>query len=325
VLLDGRVEALCAALDEGAQLWRSVQAAVAMLLGGNAGEVAFTALGVALSGTAPLNSRQLLLVNLLTDALPAAALAVSKPRSQVADGRRGMDEEELWRRVMERGATTTLGATSAWGVARLTGSPRRASTIGLVALVATQLGQTVVDAPTPLVIATAGGSLAALGLAVSTPGVSQALGCTPLGPIGWAQALGCAASATALTALAPAVRGALSRVPSATGPEDDPSGHPDQTARPEGAGPQIASDQRLQRQAVAAGPDVAANNLHRGNRLSSRAVPATQPKGDAGPTPRPGRPRNTGDSDGHRCQDEPQVLGDESIPERFRESRENRR
>ena len=325
VLLDGRVEALCAALDEGAQLWRSVQAAVAMLLGGNAGEVAFTALGVALSGTAPLNSRQLLLVNLLTDALPAAALAVSKPRSQVADGRRGMDEEELWRRVMERGATTTLGATSAWGVARLTGRPRRASTIGLVALVATQLGQTVVDAPTPLVIATAGGSLAALGLAVSTPGVSQALGCTPLGPIGWAQALGCAASATALTALAPAVRAVLSRVPSAAGPEDDPCGHPDQAARPEGAGPQIASDQRLQRQAVAAGPDVAANNLHRGNRLTRRAVPATQAKGDAGPTPRPGRPRNTGDRDGHRCQDEPQVLGDESIPERVRESRENRR
>jgi len=325
VLLDGRIEALCAALDEGAQLWRSVQAAVAMLLGGNAGEVAFTALGVALSGTAPLNSRQLLLVNLLTDALPAAALAVSKPRSQVADGRRGMDEEELWRRVMERGATTTLGATSAWGVARLTGRPRRASTIGLVALVATQLGQTVVDAPTPLVIATAGGSLAALGLAVSTPGVSQALGCTPLGPIGWAQALGCAASATALTALAPAVRGVLSPVPSAAGPEDGSSGGSDQTARPGGAGPQIASDQRLQRQAVAAGPDLAAHNPRHGNRLSSRAVPATQAKRDAGPTPRPGRPRNTGDRDGHRCQDEPQVVGDESIPERGRESRENRR
>ncbi len=206
VLLEGQVELLSAALDEGAQLWRSVQAAVAMLLGGNAGEVAFTALGVALSGTAPLNARQLLLVNLLTDALPAAALAVSPTPAQPGDSRRGMDEEELWGRVVERGVTTTIGATSAWGLARLTGRPRRAGTVGLVALVATQLGQTVVDAPTPLVVATATGSLAALAVAVSTPGVSQALGCTPLGPIGWAQALGCATSATMLAALTPALR-----------------------------------------------------------------------------------------------------------------------
>ena len=223
VLLDGRVDALCAALDEGAQLWRSVQAAVSVLLGGNAGEVAFTVLGVALSGTAPLNSRQLLLVNLLTDALPAAAVAVSRPRGQATDARRGMDEDELWRRVMERGATTTLGATTAWGLARLTGRARRASTVGLVALVATQLGQTVVDAPTPLVIATAGGSLAALGLAVSIPGVSQALGCTPLGPIGWAQALACATTATAVSAFTPLVRDALSKAAEPAGSTKKPT------------------------------------------------------------------------------------------------------
>jgi len=254
VLLDGRIEALSAALDEGAQLWRSVQAAVAMLLGGNAGEVAFTALGVSISGTAPLNSRQLLLVNLLTDALPAAALAVSKPRTQAADGRRGMDEDELWRRVMERGATTTLGATSAWGIARLTGFPRRASTVGLVALVATQLGQTVLDAPTPLVIATAGGSLAALSLAVSTPGVSQALGCTPLGPIGWAQALGCAASATAVGALAPAVRGVLARLPSATGHSDGPGAPVGRQPAVEDAAAKVPGDREPEKVVIRPGP-----------------------------------------------------------------------
>ena len=40
MLLDGRIEALLDALDEGEQLWRRVQSAVSMLLGGNAGEVA---------------------------------------------------------------------------------------------------------------------------------------------------------------------------------------------------------------------------------------------------------------------------------------------
>ena len=66
-------------MDEGSQLWRRVRSAVGVLLGGNAGEVAFALIGSALSGESPLNARQLLLVNLMTDALPAAALAVSTP------------------------------------------------------------------------------------------------------------------------------------------------------------------------------------------------------------------------------------------------------
>ena len=39
MLLDGRIEALLDALDEGQQLWRRVQSAVSVLLGGNAGEI----------------------------------------------------------------------------------------------------------------------------------------------------------------------------------------------------------------------------------------------------------------------------------------------
>ena len=77
MLLDGRIEALVDALDEGEQLWRRVQSAVSMLLGGNAGEVAFALITSLATGRSVLNARQMLLVNMLTDALPAAALAVS--------------------------------------------------------------------------------------------------------------------------------------------------------------------------------------------------------------------------------------------------------
>ena len=77
LLLDGRIEALLAALDEGEQLWRRVQSAVSVLLGGNAGEVMFALLTTLATGRSVLNARQMLLVNMLTDALPAAALAVS--------------------------------------------------------------------------------------------------------------------------------------------------------------------------------------------------------------------------------------------------------
>ncbi len=201
VLTDGNIGSLSAALDEGDQLWQRVQAALSVLLGGNAGEVAFTVIGTAISGRAPLSARQLLLVNLFTDALPAAAVAVSPSRTAVkAQG--GLDETRLWRTIAIRGSATTIGATSAWTLAKLTGRNRRASTVGLVALVASQLGQTLLDSRSPLVVVTAGGSLTALAALISTPGVSQVLGCTPLGPIGWSQALGCATGATVFAGVA---------------------------------------------------------------------------------------------------------------------------
>jgi H+-transporting ATPase len=205
MLLDGRIGSLMDALDEGSQLWRRVEGAVAILLGGNAGEVAFSILGAALTGRSPLNTRQLLLMNMLTDALPAAALAVSQPTAEQPTGRRGPDEAELWRTVAVRGTTTAGAATAAWALASVTGTQRRASTVALVALVATQLGQTLIDSHDPLVVATAAGSLLALGGLISTPVVSQLLGSTPLGPVGWAQALGTAGAATAVAAVAPKV------------------------------------------------------------------------------------------------------------------------
>jgi H+-transporting ATPase len=211
MLLDGRIGALLDALEEGRQLWRRVQAAVSVLLGGNAGEVAFAIVGSALTGRSPLNARQLLLVNMMTDALPAAALAVSPSIGNGDHAVRGPDRSALWRTVAIRGTTTAAAATTAWLLAGFTLQPRRASTVALVALVSTQLGQTLIDSHSPLVVSTAAGSLATLGVLISTPGVSQLLGCTPLGPLGWAQALGTAGVATTAALVAPRV---LSRVQS---------------------------------------------------------------------------------------------------------------
>jgi cation-transporting P-type ATPase I len=204
VLTDGRIASLTDALREGTELWHRVQGALSVLLGGNAGEVAFTLVGTGLTGRAPLSARQLLLVNMLTDAFPAAALAVSTPH-RPATGTRGLDEKVLLRTVGVRATTTAGGATTAWALARMTGRRRRASTVGLVALVGTQLGQTLLDSRSPLVVFTAAGSLAVLAVLISTPGVSQALDCTPLGPVAWMQALGSAAVATTAAAAAPRV------------------------------------------------------------------------------------------------------------------------
>ncbi|MFM9033312.1 MAG: cation-translocating P-type ATPase, partial [Mycobacterium sp.] len=202
LLLDGHIEALLDALDEGAQLWRRVQSAVSVLLGGNAGEVAFALLTAVLTGHSVLNARQMLLVNMLTDALPAAALAVSS-HDGIGTLQRG--EAAMVRAIAVRGAATTTGATLAWLMGRLTGRRRRAATIALIGLVCTQLAQTLTDSRSPLVVSTAVGSLAALAVVISTPGLSQLFGCTPLGPLGWGQALTATAAASLLSIYAPAV------------------------------------------------------------------------------------------------------------------------
>jgi cation-transporting P-type ATPase I len=200
VLLDERIEALLDALDEGEQLWRRVQSAVSMLLGGNLGEVCFALVTTLLTGRSVLNARQMLLVNMLTDALPAAALAVS---SQTGTGEVDRDEAAMWRAIGIRGASTTIGATLAWLMASVTGTPRRAATVALIALVSTQLAQTLVDSHGRLVVITTVGSVAVLAVVVTTPGLSHLFGCNPVGPVAWGQALLAAAVASLVSALAP--------------------------------------------------------------------------------------------------------------------------
>ncbi|WP_307795128.1 cation-translocating P-type ATPase [Actinacidiphila acididurans] len=217
VLTDPAPDRLLYALVEGRTLWRSVRDAVGILVGGNAGEVAFTVLGTALSGRAPLSTRQLLLVNLLTDMLPALAVAVAPARPSTAGAdplaggpAPGLLGPDLARVLAVRGGATTLGAAGAWQIGRMTGRGKRADTMGLAALVGTQLGQTLItDWHSPLVLSTAGISTAVLVAVVQTPGVSQFFGCTPLGPVAWAAVTGCSATATVAAALAPRVATAL--------------------------------------------------------------------------------------------------------------------
>ena len=200
------------ALLEGRALWSRVRDAVSILVGGNAGEVAFTLLGTAVTGRAPLSTRQLLLVNTLTDMLPALAVALSPARGGqngdnplIAAGPVGQFmAPELARALAVRGGATALGATVAWQAGRMTGRRQRASTMGLATLVLTQLGQTLLTSGrSPLTIGTTAVSAATLAAIVETPGVSQFFGCTPLGPVAWTIVTGSAAGATLAAAAAP--------------------------------------------------------------------------------------------------------------------------
>ena len=196
------------ALVEGRAMWHRMREAVSILVGGNAGEMAFMTLGTAVAGRAPINIRQMLLVNLLTDMLPALAVAVA-PLRDPEQAHAPVDSTlgaSLARAVAVRGTTTTLGATLAWTAGRYTGRRRRADTMGLAALVGTQLGQTLmVGWRSPLVVATSLGSAGVMFVIVETPGVSQLFGCTPVGPFAWAIVLGSSAVGTLAAAAAPRV------------------------------------------------------------------------------------------------------------------------
>ena len=228
VLTEDDLGVLLDALVEGRGMWAGVRDAVTILVGGNVGEVLFTIIGTAFgSGRAPVGTRQLLLVNLLTDMFPALAVAVTpqfdEPEAdefdteeEAGEARRAYQrsvltaptpslDAPLMRQIVTRGAVTAAGATAAWAIGRWTpGTERRTATMGLTALVTTQLAQTLLTRRhSPLVVATALGSSAVLIAIVQTPGVSHFFGCTPLGPVAWTGVVGATAAATGLSVLAP--------------------------------------------------------------------------------------------------------------------------
>ena len=214
VVIDDGIESIIDAMVEARAMWASVRDAVSVLVGGNLGEIAFTlGTGLISPNGSPLNARQLLLVNLLTDMLPSMALAVRAP------GR--LDPEELLREgpdtslgaaltsdVIIRAGTTAASTTGAWLIGRSTGTAAHASTVALATLVGTQLGQTILAGyRSPLVVAASVASAGALSGIIQTPGVSHFFGCRPLGPLGWSTAIaasvmgtGAAAAAAALAA-----------------------------------------------------------------------------------------------------------------------------
>jgi magnesium-transporting ATPase (P-type) len=205
VLTDERIETLCDAVLEGRALWSSVRDAVSMLVGGNLGEVGFTLLGNLITGTSPLNPRQLLLVNLLTDVAPAVAIALRPPSASTAEKMLQQGPEAslgplLYRDIGLRSMTTAAGAGAAFLAGRLLGGEEQARTMGMVALVGTQLGQTLASGELSSgALAASLGSAALMVGAVQLPLLSGFFGCRPLGPLGWGIALASSAAATAVS------------------------------------------------------------------------------------------------------------------------------
>ncbi len=134
VVTDGRIETIVHAALEGRALGRSVRDAVRLLLGGNLGEIGLTLVSGQVQGRPAPNTRQLLLLNLLTDvALTPEQLLAEGPDRSLGDA--------LDRTILNTATITALSSGLARAAAGVAGDRRAADTVGLLTLVGTQLGQ----------------------------------------------------------------------------------------------------------------------------------------------------------------------------------------
>jgi len=146
VLADDDFATLVETFVEGRGFWHNIRRALALLLGGNAGEMGLM-IAAGLSGLAPpLTTRQVLTVNLVTDVLPALSVAVQHPEhrdlaSLAREGTEALDAP-LRRSIAYRGLATSLPSFAAYALSSRTGDPARRRAVAFTSIVGTQLAQT---------------------------------------------------------------------------------------------------------------------------------------------------------------------------------------
>lgn len=145
ILLDDRFDTLADAVKQGRTVYANIRKFVRYLLACNIGEVLTMFLGILMGLPMVLMPTQILLVNLLTDGLPAVALGLEPPAPDIMQHPPRSAEESffaggLLSRIIFRGvfiALSTLGAFTT--VLRMSGSADHARTAALVTLIFSQL------------------------------------------------------------------------------------------------------------------------------------------------------------------------------------------
>lgn len=194
ILVDDDFATLVEALVEGRSFWRNIRRALGLLLGGNLGELGLVVGASALGLASPLVTRQILAVNLITDALPALAVALQRPahHNLAALAREGAVslDKPLRDDVLRRGSLTTVPSLAAYLIALGAGDRPQARSVAFAGVVLTQLAQTLdagrsEDGFTMPVLAAVAGSGALLVAALTVPPLRQLLMLALPGPLGW--------------------------------------------------------------------------------------------------------------------------------------------
>ena len=112
VLTDDNFVTIVEAVKEGRNIFDNIKKAVHFLIATNIGEIVTIFLGLILGLKSPLLAIQLLWINLVTDSLPAIALGLEKPETDIMnkkprDSKKGIFADGLWQRIITEG--TMLG------------------------------------------------------------------------------------------------------------------------------------------------------------------------------------------------------------------------
>ncbi len=151
VLADDDFSTLVEALVEGRSFWRNIRRALGLLLGGNLGELGLEVGASVLGLASPLTSRQILAVNLVTDVLPALAVALQQPehRHLSALAREGASalDAPLRNDILRRGLATGAPTLAAHLLMLRSGGLPEARAVAFASIVSTQLAQTLETSP----------------------------------------------------------------------------------------------------------------------------------------------------------------------------------
>ena len=202
VLLDDSLPSLVTAVEQGRTTHTNVRKALNFLLATNLSEILVTIGAIALGVARPLSAVQFLWINLMSDVLPALALAVEPPeRDVMREGPRDRDASILsGRTLLGVGRDAAILAASTLGAYGLAawrhGIGAQASTVAFATLTTSQLLHALACrsetrsgladlGQNPLMVGALGGTLALQVASVTVPVLRGLLGTTPLGLADW--------------------------------------------------------------------------------------------------------------------------------------------
>jgi Ca2+-transporting ATPase len=204
VLEDDNLETMVVAVSHGRTIYNNIRKSVRFLLATNLSEILVMFSSIAVGLGEPLNSMQLLWINLLSDIFPGLALALEPPEPEVLSrpprnpGDPILQLSDL-KKITFEAATLSAGAMGAYGYGLVRyGAGPQAGTLAFMSLVTGQLlhavscrserhsiydpavGRTPLP-PNPYLNIALGGSLALQIAAIAFPGLRKLLGITPIG------------------------------------------------------------------------------------------------------------------------------------------------
>jgi magnesium-transporting ATPase (P-type) len=205
VLLQDGFDTILAGVKEGRTIIGNIRKAIGCLLTGNLAEILVTATAVIIGLPMPLVPIQILLMNLLTDAIPAMILAIN-PGAQDGDNaaappRQDVVDRQLYQKVITRGILLGAASLTLFAVTLGSGVPLPvAQTVAFTTLVMGQFAQTLSwrkEGSTPAqpavkdryLLLGMGGSLLALLGTLYIPSLSRFFHTAPLGASHWVAVL----------------------------------------------------------------------------------------------------------------------------------------